>query len=185
MFYDPRQKYETPVIANAFNVWIDIHAPVSLVFKFLTQANGLIKWWATRCESDPRPGGRVRCEWDGERALTGEALFRQFEPPLKLVLEWTSSNGETLHCDGKDSRGMRWPALNVYELMQINPLTTRLHLHDFGIANGPNFEGIRQASEEGWNQALSRLKKAAEFAYQRDLAARKGKARKKASGKSG
>ncbi len=172
MFFDPAQKYDRPAVANAFNVWVDILAPIETLFRFLTDENELGRWWANHCTADPRPGGRLHYVWDGEKSMTGDAVFRQFEPPFRVVIEWTHRNGEPIVRDGGDPRGMRWLPLNIFELAPIGGNAVRLHLHDFGIAAGSAHEELRRATEKGWLEAMARLKKAAERAHWRDNANR-------------
>ena len=159
MIVDLKQRYEKPLIANAFNIWVDIRAPIRMVFQYLTQAPDLNRWWAWRCRSDPRPGGKLHAVWKAEQEIVGEAVFRQYEPPHRVIWEWTHRNGEPITCDGSDPRGMRWPALNIFELACIDESTTRLHLHDLGIHAAPAYENIRQASQIGWHHALTALKR--------------------------
>lgn len=42
---------------------IAIRAPAARVFRALTEAGELERWWTTRATSEPRPGGRFRYEW--------------------------------------------------------------------------------------------------------------------------
>lgn len=162
MYLLPRQRYGKPVIARAVNGWIDIDAPAHFVFRHMTEADLLTDWWANRCTSEPRPGGKLHFEWDGEAATTGDAFFRQFEAPVRIAIEWTHANGEALVPDGSNHRGMRWPALNIYELWQFDPSFTRVHVHDMGIATDAKYSELFNATVEGWTQSLSRLKKAVE-----------------------
>jgi len=171
MFFDPDQKYDQPEIANAFNGWVDIQAPIGKVFRFLTEEDKLSQWWADHCTAEPKPGGRLHYVWDGEKALTGDAVFRQFEPPFRVVIEWTRRNGEPIPRSGDDPRGMRWLPLNIYELAGIEGEATRVHLHDVGLAAGPEYAELRRATEQGWREALARLKKTVERAHWRETKA--------------
>ncbi len=172
MFLDLKQRYEAPAIANAFNLWLDIHAPIDLVFRFLTEESGLNRWWTSRCTSEPKPGGLLHCEWQGKKAITGDAIYRQFEPPHRIVVEWTHNNGEPIRRDGKDPRGMFWPALNIYELALIDGNTTRLHLHDMGLNTTPAFEALRLATQKGWIKTMTSMKKVVEQHYRQKMLAR-------------
>lgn len=163
MFLDLNQRYERPVLALAFNVWVDIRAQPLLVFHYLTQAEMLNRWWTTRCTSDARPGGELNCVWEGEQRKTGRAVFRQFEPPRRLVIEWLEANGERIRCDGTDPRGMRWPAITTYDLFPVSEAKTRLYVHDLGISAAPEFAAVHRATAEGWERTLRRLKKTVEY----------------------
>ena len=179
MFIDPEQRYEAPVIANAFNVWVDIYAPIELVFRYLTGETELSTWWASKCSADPRPGGKVHFVWEGETMRTGDAIFRQYEPPRRLVVEWTGGDGKPIERDGSDPRGLLWSPLNIYELAMLDGARTRLHLHDTGIRAGEDYADLRLATERGWHDALIRLKRVVETRHSQDLA--RGMRRSKAS----
>ena len=169
MFTDFKQKYETPTAALAFNVWVDIHAPNELVFQHLTGEQELSQWWATKCTSDPKPGGILHCIWDGGKIMTGDAIFRQFEPPTRLVVEWTHRDGQPVTYNGEDVRGMRWPALNVFELTTIQGKVTRLKVHDYGVDPSPEYQKVHKATLEGWLEAFNRLKRLVETKHRQHL----------------
>ncbi len=162
MYLLNQQRYGKPVIARAVNAWIDIEAPAPLIFRYLTEDEFLITWWSKKCQSEPRVGGKVVFEWDGEQAVTGEAIFREMLHPQRLVLQWTQANGEEIASDGSDQRGMRWLPLNIYELWQMDNSFTRIHLHDYGVGLQDKYTPMFDATCEGWAQALTRLKKSIE-----------------------
>lgn len=172
MILDLAQSYETPVLAIGFNLWIDIHAPLEVVFRYLSEERQLERWWCSKASTECRPGGRVHYLWRGESELTGEAYFRNYEPPNRLVLEWTHHNGEPIVCDGKGHRGMKWPPLNIYELAMINGNTTRLHIHDLGISDAAPYLSLRQGTAMGWRETAARLKKIIEQAQKGELKSR-------------
>jgi len=163
MNIDTRQRYEKPVVACGFNAWVDVHAPMDVVFRFLSDEQELRLWWASKCMAEPKAGGKLHFVWvTEEHETTGDAIFRRFEPPNLLQIEWTHQNGEAILCNGEDHRGMLWPALNTYELAQINANTTRVHLHDPGLNSGPEYAPMWQATCDGWGECLSRLKRVVE-----------------------
>lgn len=172
MTLDTRQSYPEPTLAVGYHVWVDISAPIKLVFDFLSRQDALTRWWASTCQSDPRPGGRIHFGWQAERETTGDAIFRRFEPPNLIVWEWTFRNQEPIHCDGSDHRGMRWPALCEFQLATLTNQKTRVHVHDWGVSGNEAHRQVREATQEGWMLAVSRLKKASELAY-RQIQARK------------
>ncbi|MDJ0840265.1 MAG: SRPBCC domain-containing protein [Acidobacteriota bacterium] len=172
MLIDLRQSYESPVLSNAFHVWVDISAPIEMIFRYLTQADELSSWWASKCTTEPKPGGRIHYIWDGEIIRTGDALFRQFEPPSKVVIEWTHGDGQPIARDGSDQRGLLWPPLNIFELAMIDANRTRLHLHDLGVLDGEAYEPLRKATGEGWRESMARLKRVVEARHSQELARR-------------
>ena len=170
MLTDPDQRFETPVVTNGFHLWIDIHAPIALVFRYLTGEQELSTWWATKCSAEPRPGGKIHFIWDGDTIRTGDALFRRFEPPNHLVLEWTHRDGQPIDCDGSDPRGLLWRPLNTSDLVMLDGSRTRLHLHDPGLRAGEAYEELRTATETGWRDAVIRLKRVVETRHSQELA---------------
>lgn len=163
MFLETSQHYNEPVLACAFNVWVDIAAPREMVFRFLSEGHELSQWWATRCVSDPKPGGQLEFVWRGEeRELTGAAYFLRLEPPCDVVWFWTHHNGEAITMDGKGHWGMRWKPINHFHLDLLPNGKTRVHLHDTGIAAGPAFQELRHATQTGWVESMTRLKRTAE-----------------------
>jgi len=172
MIIDKRQSYDSATIAVSFQVWVDIAAPIELVFNFLSKGEGLTRWWSTTCESEPSPGGALRFSWEGDNQTSGEAVFRHFDPPNRLTWEWTYHNQEPITCNGAGHRGMRWPAFCEFELATLSNQKTRVRLHDWGIDGGNDYRPIREATREGWVQAMNRLKKVCEMAF-RELQARK------------
>ena len=170
MFTDPSLKYEKPLIANSFNLWVDIAAPLDLVFRFLTEEQLLTRWWSSSCTSEPRPGGRLHFVWSGANQMTGDAIFRQFDPPHSLVVEWTHHNGTPITCDGSHPRGILWTPINEYKLTFISEHVTRLHLHDYGVNSSLEYESMRQACQTGWGESVSLLKKAAELSHKQKIA---------------
>jgi len=170
MYSDTDQRYEAPVISNAFNIWIDIHAPIPLVFQYLTREQELSSWWATKCSTEEKPGGKLHFIWDGDKIRTGDAIFRQYEPPDRVVIEWTHSDGQAITRDGSDQRGLLWAPLNIYELAMLDGARTRLHLHDLGIRAGEEYEELRRATQRGWQEALVRLKRVVETRHSQNLA---------------
>lgn len=168
MLLDWDRKFTEPTVANAFHVWVDIYAPMPLVFAYLSGAKELSTWWASKCESTPEPGGALTFVWEGEVQRSGQAFFRRYEPPNHLTIEWTHADGKPIPKDGSGPRGLTWPALNIYELAMLNDGYTRLHLHDMGLSAGDEFEGLRRATESGWREALVRLKRVVETRHSQD-----------------
>ena len=51
-------------------------------------------WMGVGAELDPRPGGRVRIDVDGEHVATGE--FREVDPPHRVVMTWGWESNEAV-----------------------------------------------------------------------------------------
>ncbi len=63
-----------------------IAASPATVFSYLVEPAKFNAWMGVGAELDPRPGGRVRIDVDGEHVATGE--FREVDPPHRVVMTW-------------------------------------------------------------------------------------------------
>lgn len=76
-----------------------IKKPQAEVFKALTDADELMRWFPTRVESDPRPGGRYKFEWEFANAAENgsqEGEYVEFAPDDKLSYTWKADDVPTL-----------------------------------------------------------------------------------------
>jgi uncharacterized protein YndB with AHSA1/START domain len=66
---------------------LTIDAPRERVWRALTEADELLRWFPDRsAEVDLRPGGTFRLEWESNEGDTG--VFEEIEPPSRLVFRW-------------------------------------------------------------------------------------------------
>lgn len=88
-----------------------IKSPREVVFKALTQADELMRWFPTRVESDPRPGGKFKFAWEFANAnengsqegeyvdvVTNENLSYTWTAesiPTLVTIHLSEANGET------------------------------------------------------------------------------------------
>jgi len=63
-----------------------IAASPAIVFSYLTDPEKFVMWMGAGAQLDPRPGGIVRIEVDGEHIATGE--YREVDPPHRVVFSW-------------------------------------------------------------------------------------------------
>ena len=73
----------------------DFKAPPAALFRAHTDATVMPRWltgpdgWVmTRCESDPRPGGRMRCDWQdahGENGFYLTAEYLEIDAPHRIL----------------------------------------------------------------------------------------------------
>ena len=78
---------------------VTIKSPINVVFKALTEAEELMKWFPTRVESDPRSGGKFKFEWeftDASQNGTQEGEYVDVIPNEKLTYTWTAKSIPTL-----------------------------------------------------------------------------------------
>jgi len=91
---------------------VAIKSPQGVVFKALTNADELMRWFPTRVESDPRPGGKFKFAWEFANASENgsqEGEYVEVVPHSMLSYTWqaetiptlvsirlSESNGETI-----------------------------------------------------------------------------------------
>ena len=142
---------------------IAIHAPPERVFKALTDAGELARWFGSpECpvkswEMDARAGGRYRYETQpGSVVVNGVNVFKchgeilHFDPPRLLVYTWVAN----WHDAEGSSTVVRW------ELAPSNGGTELTVTHN-GLANLPV---ARKDYSGGWPEVVEMLKKFVEQA---------------------
>ncbi len=70
---------------------VHIDAAPSTVYDLWTTEEGLCAWWGVSAAVDPRPGGVIRVDVDGEHVMVGEII--DAEPPhrLRFTFGWEGS----------------------------------------------------------------------------------------------
>jgi uncharacterized protein YndB with AHSA1/START domain len=70
-----------------------------VVFRALTEADELTRWFPTRAESDPRPGGKLKLFWEFMDASQNGSQDNQFLDVIqdeKLSYSWAADSVATL-----------------------------------------------------------------------------------------
>lgn len=79
---------------------IEIDAPPETVFRALTDAGELSRWWTTRAESDPRTGGSFAYTWEfeeqTERNHTRAGTYERVVPGEHVRYDWPMPLGPTV-----------------------------------------------------------------------------------------
>ena len=115
-------------------------SPVT-VFSFLVEPAKFTAWMGVGAELDPRPGGRVRIDVDGEHVAVGE--FVTVEPPHRVVMTW-----------GWESNDAVPPGSTTVEItLTPDDGETVLRLRHMGLPN----EQEKQSHQAGWNQFTGKL----------------------------
>jgi len=71
---------------------VEIDAAPHTVYRLWTTAAGLAAWFGRSAEADPRPGGALRVDVDGEHVMAGE--FVQLDEPHRVVFTFGWEGGE-------------------------------------------------------------------------------------------
>jgi uncharacterized protein YndB with AHSA1/START domain len=126
---------------RTFEHALTVEAPRDRVFRALTDADELKRWWITDGVSEPRPGGRFRYEWkmaDPADDHVQEGTYDEVAEGERVAFPWHSPAG--------DSR--------VTLALTDGDGGTRVSLVHAGIAADDQFERY----EQGWQGFLANLK---------------------------
>lgn len=127
-------------------VAIRIEAKPETVFDFFIDPDKMIQWMGRKAELEPRPGGRFRCDINGENIAGGE--YVELDPPRKAVFTWG--------WEGEDS--VTPPGSSTVEiLLEPDGDGTRMRLVHRDL---PNAESAERHGH-GWNHYTARLAAAA------------------------
>jgi len=123
-----------------------IEASPERVFRALTDADELSRWWTTRAESDPRVGGSFSYRWefeeDTDRNHTREGTYLDVSPSEKVHYDWPMPLGKTVvdfHLEPSDAG------------------TTVKLLHS-GWSSGSEWVESTEMHRQGWGFFLDNLK---------------------------
>ncbi|MGB7876786.1 MAG: SRPBCC domain-containing protein [Anaerolineales bacterium] len=78
---------------------VTIKSPRNQVFNALTQADELTRWFPTRSESEPRPGGKYKLTWEfvnENENGSQEGEYVEVIPNEKVSYTWTADDVPTL-----------------------------------------------------------------------------------------
>lgn len=132
-----------------------IRAKPELVYKSLTSARELTRWWLLGAETDARNAGRLRMVWprvrgkDGTRASGfGErvGVFVDLEPARKVAWLWKPARGE---------KGV--PALTSIFVLPARGGSEVTLLHA-GFPGGAKADLLYNGYARAWEDGLAKLK---------------------------
>jgi len=134
---------------------VRLRAKPEAVYRALTSARELTRWWLLGAETDARNAGRVRMVWPRVRGKDGgrkggfgerEGMFVDLEPGRKVAWLWKPARGEKKVP----------PLTSVF----IDPRrggceVTLLHA---GFPSGPSADGVFRGYACAWEDGLAKLK---------------------------
>ena len=85
--------------SSFYNHTVVIKSPKNVVFKALTNADDLMRWFPTRVESDPRTGGKFKYTWEFANASENgsqEGEYVDVTPNEMLSYTWKTESVPTL-----------------------------------------------------------------------------------------
>jgi uncharacterized protein YndB with AHSA1/START domain len=128
-------------MTRTFEHTLTVDRPRAEVFRALTDADELKRWWITDGISEPRAGGRYRYEWkmaDPADDHVQEGAYDDFVDGERVAYPWSSPAGDT----------------RVTVTLSERDGATQVSLVHDGIAAEDQFERY----EQGWTGFLSNLK---------------------------
>ena len=125
---------------------LTVDAPPADVFRALTDADALKRWWITDGTSDPRSGGRFRYEWkmaEAGRDHVQEGSYDAVVPGVVVAYPWAAGEAGDTHV--------------TFALAQDDG-GTRVSLVHSGFATDPATDAIHAQHDQGWHGFLTNLK---------------------------
>jgi uncharacterized protein YndB with AHSA1/START domain len=124
---------------------IVVNASREKVFNALVKADKLVRWFLSRAESDPRPGGKFRYEWhfqDSSQNGVQEGAYQEVIPPETVSYPWEAGNQSTQV---------------EFRLSDVDG-GTRVDLLHGGWGSGQESEEVRQMHAQVWSGYMNNLK---------------------------
>jgi uncharacterized protein YndB with AHSA1/START domain len=128
---------------------IVIDAPLEAVWKAITDAEELTRWFVDEASIEPRLGGMFTFSWGGGEE--GHNRIDGWEPNRKLVLTSLPFEMGAAKHDGTT------PMVNEYTIERRDGKTV-LRLVNSGIPNTPEWDGFYNGTESGWRSFLRTLR---------------------------
>ena len=124
---------------------VKIKSPRNQVFNALTQADELIRWFPTRSESDPQPGGKIKLTWEFENANENgsqEGNYVEVVPNEKVSYTWAAGS---------------IPTLVTFDLKEVNGETS-VELDHSTEQDGADEKKLQEDHANQWGFFLMNLK---------------------------
>ena len=133
-----------------------IRAKPELVYRSLTSARELTRWWLEGAETDARNAGRLRMIWPRARAKDGsrcpgfgerEGVFVDLEPARKVAWLWKPARGE---------KGV--PALASIFILPARGGKSEVTLLHSGFPSAASADAVYGRYARAWEDGLAKLK---------------------------
>jgi len=125
-----------------------IQASPSTVFRALTEAKGLARWFCDHATSDPREGGELILCWKtGKTSQKGRSVITRFEKDVRLEMLWLD--------EGNDRTEDSERHVLSYAIRSRRGSTEVLMSDEDDL---PQSEEDINVLSQGWNDVLMELK---------------------------
>ena len=128
---------------------VRVRAKPAAVYRALTSARELCRWWVMGAETDARSGGRMRLVWPGgRRSIFGEreGCFVDLEPERKVAWIWRPARRKNLV-----------PVLCSFFILPRRGGCEVMLLHA-GFPGRPAADRVFLAFAQAWEDGLAKLK---------------------------
>jgi uncharacterized protein YndB with AHSA1/START domain len=142
---------------------VRIKAAPDQVYKALTSATELCRWWLQGAETDARSSGRFRMVWPKLKRKHGpgpaarvfppnvclgdsEGYFVDLQPGQKVAWMW------------KVGRGTKYPALSTFFIEKNRSRGCDVTLLHGGFSSKPEADRYFEGCAQGWEDCLAKLK---------------------------
>jgi uncharacterized protein YndB with AHSA1/START domain len=122
-----------------------IQASPAVIYRALTDAREIERWFCDRVTSDPKVGGELKAYWKmGPRQ--GRAVFTALIPDSRVELQWVDDETEKTQAAASHS---------ILYTIRLKRASTEVTVRDAGP---PTDEETFAALNEGWIELLRSLK---------------------------
>jgi uncharacterized protein YndB with AHSA1/START domain len=128
---------------------IVIDAPLEAVWKAITEAEELTRWFVEEASVEPGVGGTFTISWGGDEK--GHSRIDEWEPNRKLRKTLMPFQMGAAKYDGTT------PMVDEYTIERRDGKTV-LRLVSSGIPNAPEWDGFYNGTESGWPSFLRTLR---------------------------
>ncbi len=135
---------ETP---RQIEIELEIDAEPEAVWRALTEADELMRWFPPMAEVVPGPGGRIRLAWGED--LCGDCNVKVWEPGKRLKTSWWEPPGAPVE-PGR--------ALDADSLIEGKGGGTVLRLLHSGFGSDESWDDEYDSIRRGWNFELRSLR---------------------------
>ena len=137
-----------PLNSGTIEKTVLIEAPPAIVFRALTEARDLIRWFCDRATCEPRVGGELKAYWrTGSNGQKGRAVFTQMVPEALVELLWVDDIQEANNDEARHRLTYR---------IQAKRRGSEVVVRDKD--DPPPDDETFEVLSEGWNSVLLELK---------------------------
>lgn len=140
--------------ARAFDMSLEIAAPIDAVWRALADAEELARWFVTEAKIEPREGGRFALAWDGDWAWTTN--IDAWEPPHRLRL--VDRSARPFDAEGKPIAAAEPVELVLEFTLEAHGDRTRLTVVHSGFGRGASWDDELDGVSHGWQVELRILR---------------------------